>query len=58
MNVEDKMHNEQIYFCDDVIVEQQSQCLELLYDFNYTRPKEIKRRQEILGKYSSGCLYR
>ncbi|WP_446316935.1 sugar O-acetyltransferase [Vibrio vulnificus] len=43
------MHQQKIYFCDDesVALEQQA-CLEILYDFNQTRPSEMEKRKAIL----------
>ncbi|WP_411119414.1 sugar O-acetyltransferase [Vibrio vulnificus] len=43
------MHQQKIYFCDDesVALEQQA-CLEILYDFNQTRPSEMEKRTAIL----------
>ncbi|EPC8669155.1 sugar O-acetyltransferase [Vibrio vulnificus] len=43
------MHQQKIYFCDDesVALEQQA-CLEILYDFNRTRPSEMEKRTAIL----------
>ncbi|EPM8292137.1 sugar O-acetyltransferase [Vibrio vulnificus] len=43
------MHQQKIYFCDDesVALEQQA-CLEILYDFNQTRPSEMEKRAAIL----------
>ncbi len=52
MNVKEKMHNQQVYFCtDESLANEQMKCLDLLYDFNHTRPTEIKLRQEILHKF-------
>ncbi|WP_373852421.1 sugar O-acetyltransferase [Vibrio vulnificus] len=43
------MHQQKIYFCDDesMALEQQA-CLEILYDFNQTRPSEMEKRTAIL----------
>lgn len=43
------MYQQKIYFCDDesVALEQQA-CLEILYDFNQTRPSEMEKRTAIL----------
>ncbi|WP_320824241.1 sugar O-acetyltransferase [Reinekea sp.] len=52
MSTKEKMHSQQIYFCDDdVIAQEQLQCLDLLYDFNHTRPTEQQLRQEILSRF-------
>lgn len=49
MSVRERMHQQKIYFCDDesVALEQQA-CLEILYDFNQTRPSEMEKRTAIL----------
>lgn len=52
MDIEEKMKNEKIYFCDDEeLMRKQTQCLEMLYDFNQTRPSETEKRNEILKHY-------
>lgn len=52
MKVKEKMHSQKIYFCtDEALAQEQLQCLDLLYDFNHTRPTELKRRQEILCNF-------
>jgi galactoside O-acetyltransferase len=51
MEMKDKMHHQKVYFCDDkALVSEQMQCLETLYDFNLTRPAEVKKREIILSK--------
>lgn len=35
---------------DSAILEEQNGCLELLYDFNATRPSEYEKRQELMKK--------
>ena len=46
-----KMHTGKLYLCnDEKIVEKQTKCLELLYDFNATRPSQLKEREELLKK--------
>ncbi|EJV2650710.1 sugar O-acetyltransferase [Vibrio vulnificus] len=49
MSVRERMHQQKIYFCDDesVALEQQA-CLEILYDFNQTRPSEMEKLTAIL----------
>ncbi|EHI9241355.1 sugar O-acetyltransferase [Vibrio vulnificus] len=49
MSVRERMYQQKIYFCDDesVALEQQA-CLEILYDFNQTRPSEMEKRTAIL----------
>jgi len=51
MEMMEKMHNQKVYFCDDeALLSEQMQCLETLYDFNFTRPSEVKKREKILTK--------
>ena len=51
MITKERMHNQKIYFCnDESLVNEQTKCLEMLYDFNQTRPSEGEKRQEILKK--------
>ncbi len=46
-----KMHTREIYFSSErELVDEQTQCLEILYDFNQTRPSEGKKREEILAR--------
>ena len=46
-----KMHAREIYFCNEQeLVDEQTLCLEILYDFNQTRPSESKKREEILSR--------
>lgn len=47
--MKDKMHTGELYLPGDAeIMEMQTACLERLYDFNQTRPTELKKRQEML----------
>lgn len=51
MTIKGKMHNCQLYFPnDEEIMREQSACLEMLYDFNATRPSEGEKRTEMLKK--------
>lgn len=44
-----RMYSERLYFPGDKeLVLEQTKCLELLYDYNTTRPSEFKRRAELL----------
>jgi galactoside O-acetyltransferase len=46
-----RMHGKQLYFCDDEkLAAEQTACLEMLYDFNRTRPNEREKRREMLKK--------
>ena len=50
-HVLEKMHNGEIYDPgDEGIVQEQLNCLELLYEYNSTRPHEQERRQNLLQK--------
>ncbi len=52
MNSKERLHSQKVYFCDDeTLAKEQLQCLDLLYDFNHTRPTEMKRRQLILSQF-------
>lgn len=45
----EKMHSGQLYRCyDEDIMKLQFSCLELLYDFNETRPSQMNKRNELL----------
>lgn len=46
-----RMHQKKLYYCNnDDLVNKQEECLELLYDFNQTRPKEQEKRTQLLQK--------
>ena len=45
------MHSQKVYFCDDEeLAKAQMQCLEVLYDYNQTRPSEVEKRKAIMEK--------
>lgn len=49
MNIKEMLHSTQVYYpAGDEIMEEQLRCLDKLYDFNATRPSELKRRSEML----------
>ena len=49
--MKEKMHTGELYFPnDEEIMKEQQQCLELLYDFNATRPSESEKREALLKK--------
>ncbi|UGA56372.1 sugar O-acetyltransferase [Vibrio sp. VB16] len=48
MDIKDKMHAQTVYFFEDSILQEQTKCLETLYDFNHTRPSESDKRQALL----------
>lgn len=48
----DVMHNPGVYYCDmPGMGEAQTAQLEILYDFNATRPREVSRRRELLERF-------
>lgn len=49
--MKERMHTGELYLPDDKkIVKYQTECLELLYEFNATRPSEIEKRQSLMKK--------
>ncbi len=43
MDTKKQLHSQQVYFCDDdELVAEQTRCLDVLYDFNHTRPMAAK----------------
>lgn len=51
MTEKEKMFSGDLYLPgDDEIMEEQLKCLDMLYDFNQTRPSEMKKRDELLKK--------
>lgn len=49
MDIHEKMKNGSLYYCnDEALMSEQAACMELLYDFNQTRPSESQRRKELL----------
>ena len=51
MSMKEKMHTGELYLPNDpAIVEEQIQRMEILYEFNQTRPTEGKKREELLKK--------
>ena len=56
----DILHSGELYFPGESdIVEYQTACLEKLYDFNHTRPGEMKKREQMLkemfAEIGEGC---
>ncbi len=46
-----QLHSQNVYYCDDEeLVAKQLECLNVLYDFNNTRPTEFDKRQKIMKK--------
>jgi galactoside O-acetyltransferase len=51
MNNKEKMHQQKVYYyCEDELANEQLACLDVLYDFNHTRPSEQEKRQSILKR--------
>lgn len=47
--IKERQYSQKLYYCnDDKLVQEQLQCLELLYDFNQTRPLEQEKRESLL----------
>lgn len=60
MEFQKKLHSGEIYDpLDNAVLEVQTRCLELLYDYNHTRPSESGRRKallrEMLAEAGEGC---
>lgn len=50
-SLDDKLRSGELYSCIDPELQQrQQECLEVLYDYNHSRPGEAKRRVELLNK--------
>jgi len=51
MTEAEKLHSTELYLPgDEELLAEQFACLELLYDFNHTRPNEFEKQQELLKK--------
>ena len=47
--IKERMHSGKRYYCnDEELLAEQARCLELLYDFNQTRPSQAEKRQALL----------
>lgn len=60
MTVWEKMKSGMLYCCgDEELMQEQTKCLEKLYDFNQTRPGEADKRaallKELLAEVGEGC---
>ncbi len=60
MNPYDSLHSKKVYNpADESIMKEQFKCLERLYDFNATRPSQLKERAELLkemfAEIGEGC---
>ena len=52
----EKMTSGELYFCsDESILAEQEKCLDMLYDYNQTRPTEGKKRAELLKTMLAEC---
>lgn len=52
MTQKERMESGKIYFCnDEELMREQLECLELLYDFNQTRPGETEKRSALLKRF-------
>lgn len=50
-SLDDKLRSGELYSCiDPELQRRQQECLEVLYDYNHSRPGETKRRVELLNK--------
>lgn len=47
----DVMHSGDVYICGDSFVDQQLDSMELLYDYNSSRPREQEKRAELLKRF-------
>ncbi|MCH5321619.1 MAG: sugar O-acetyltransferase [Eubacterium sp.] len=51
MSIREKLHNTELYIStDEELLEEQLGYMNLLYDFNHTRPTEITKRNKLLKK--------
>lgn len=49
--IRERMYGQKLYYCnDEALMNEQMKALELLYDFNQTRPSEQDKRDKMLKK--------
>ncbi|XZI42328.1 sugar O-acetyltransferase [Clostridium perfringens] len=49
--IRERMYGQKLYYCnDEALMSEQMKALELLYDFNQTRPSEQDKREKMLKK--------
>lgn len=49
--IKERMYGQKLYYCnDESLMNEQMKCLELLYEFNQTRPSEQDKRNEMLKR--------
>ncbi len=47
----DILHSQSVYYCEDAnILDAQEACLEKLYDYNHSRPREHEKRKMLMGE--------
>ncbi|KXF82821.1 sugar O-acetyltransferase [Enterovibrio coralii] len=52
MDISEKIHSCEIFIpSDPTLVAEQTRCLEILYDFNHSRPSETEKRKAILKRF-------
>ena len=57
MTIYEKMHSTALYLPnDEALVEEQTRCLDRLYDFNHTRPTEGAKRRERGATSNRPCM--
>jgi len=54
------MHNQKIcFYNDESLLSEQLLCMEIMYDFNQTRPSEVNQREDLLeqlfAELGEGC---
>lgn len=56
MSIDEKLHGGGLYLPGEPeLLREQYQCLELLYEFNLTRPSELERREALLKRMLAEC---
>lgn len=51
MDIREKMKKRKLYYSnDEKLMKEQLECLNLLYDFNMTRPSEMEKRMILMKK--------
>lgn len=51
MDLDHPMHGQQLYFSnDEALIAEQARCMEVLYDFNHSRPSEVEKRKALMGQ--------
>lgn len=56
MSIKEKLHSGELYLPGEPdLLREQYKCLELLYEFNLTRPSELVRREALLKRMLAEC---